>query len=415
MPPLKIHYESLIRKAIGTTEGREKLIRLACIVCEQESDDARRNRCAACGGALDAIYDMERADLPARPSSPNILHHYLPLLPLSERRHAHWLGEGNTPCFEVPDLAAHLGIGRLFLKDESVNPTLSTKDRIASVGLSRMAELGIREVVLSSTGNSSTAYARGAQLLPGFRLHVFVGRDFLHRLNYPDSDSVITHVVEGDFGKAGTMAQRFAADNGYFWEGGFFNFARREGLKTAYLEAFDAMPLQPDFVFQAVSSGMGLLGAYKGAIEYREIGRLSRLPALMAVQQQSCAPMAHAFAQGAETIVDEHIVRNPSGLAYAILRGNPTGTYPYIRDLCLSSGGRILAASEPLIHRAHGLLRDSAGLRSCFASATAFAGVIQAAQDGVLRDDSVVLVNLTGGDRPTLQTPVNLTRWEVAA
>jgi threonine synthase len=405
-----INYESLVRKTRGTAGGSEKLIKTACILCEAEIADPRLNRCPDCKGAVDTIYDLDQVELPAQRLTPNVLHHYFSLLPLHSKASAGWLGEGNTPCFEAPELAETLGIGRLYFKDESVNPTRSTKDRIASVGLSRFAELGIRELVLSSTGNSSTAYARGAQLRGGFSLNIFVGRDFVHRLNYPDHPAVTTHVVDGEFVAAGAIGQRYAKENHYFWEGGFFNLARREGLKLAYLEAFDAMPVQPDFVFQAVSSGMGLLGAYKGAIEYRELGRISRLPAFVAVQQETCAPMAHAFAEGAEAIAGHHIVRDPQGLAYAILRGDPTGSYPYIRDLCLQSGGRILAAAEKGIREAHALLAG-VGVRACFASATAFAGAVRAAREGVLGKDSVVLVNLTGTDRPAVQVPTKISTW----
>jgi threonine synthase len=182
-------------------------------------------------------------------------------------------------------------------------------------------------------------------------------------------------------------------------------------LKVAYLEAFDEMPVEPDVVFQAVSSGMGLLGAYKGALEYRELGRLSRVPAFTAVQQASCAPMAQAFGEGATGIAAHHIVREPRGLAYAILRGNPTGTYPYIRDLCRNSGGQILAVSDERIRRAQQVLADTVGVRVCFASSTALAGAVLAAETGHLPEDSVVLVNLTGADRPVAQVPTSATTW----
>jgi threonine synthase len=175
------------------------------------------------------------------------------------------------------------------------------------------------------------------------------------------------------------------------------------------------MPVEPDFVFQAISSGMGLLGGYKGALEYRELGRLERLPAFVAVQQDSCAPMAQAFAEGAEEIADRHIVRNPTGLAYAILRGNPTATYPYVRDLCLSSGGGILSAPEDGIRQARTMLAEVAEVHACYASATALAGVVRAVETGLVGKDSVVLVNLTGGDRSTALSPTEYTTWDGAA
>lgn len=406
------NYESLIRKVRGTSVGPEKTMRFFCLPCGREFDAPSFNRCSKCNGALDVIYDLDQVRLPAHREGPNPLQHFFDLLPIRHRGSLIWGGEGNTPCFEVPELAETIGVGRLYFKDESVNPTRSTKDRVASVALSRFRELGINEIVLSSTGNTSTAYARAAQLIPGFKLHVFVGRAFVNRLNYAEHPNVTTHVVDGEFVAAGKVAEQFAKDNGLFWEGGFFNPARREALKIAYLEAYDAMPDQPDFVFQAVSSGMGLLGAFKGAVEYRELGLLGKLPSFVAVQQESCAPMAHAFREGVEQIEPRHIVRDPQGLAYAILRGNPTGTYPYIRDLCLHSGGRILSAPEDLIHESRRALSETVSVNVCFASSTALAGVMQAVRDGAVGPDSVVLVNLTGGDRPVAQVPANPTVWQ---
>lgn len=408
-----MNYESLIRKTRGSAPDHGKHIRFFCLLCEREFAEPSFNRCTKCNGAVDAIYDLDQVVLPDIRQSPDPLQHYFPLLPLRDRRSLRWVGDGNTPCFEVPELAEAAGVGRLFFKDESANPTRSTKDRIASVGLSRFGELGVNEIVLSSTGNSSTAYARAAQMIPGVKLHVFVGRDFVNRLNYPEHPDVTTHVVDGEFVAAGKVGEQFAKDNGYFWEGGFFNLSRREGLKLAYLEAYDEMPVEPDFVFQAVSSGMGLLGAFKGALEYRELGRLSKVPSFMAVQQTSCAPMAHAFREGAEQIAPHHVVKNPQGLAYAILRGNPTGTYPYIRDLCLQSGGQILDVENDRIRRARNLLIDTVGVDVCFASSTALAGVIRAAETGCLSKDSAVLVNLTGANRPVVQVPVPTRTWAV--
>jgi threonine synthase len=399
------NYESLSRKVRGSAADGVKAIRYFCILCETEFAEPTFNKCTECGGAIDAIYDLDQVRIPAERQGPDPLQHYFSLLPVRERARLHWVGEGNTPCFQAPELAASFGIGGLWFKNEAANPTSSTKDRIASVCLSRFDELGIRELVMSSTGNSSTAYARGVSLVPGFTLHVFVGRDFVDRLNYADHPRVLTHVVDGEFVTAGRVGERFAQDNGCFWEGGFFNLGRREGLKLAYLEAYDEMPVEPDFVFQAVSSGMGLVGAFKGAVEYRELGRLSKLPSFMAVQQASCAPMAHAFGEGAEQIAARHVVHDPKGLAPAILRGDPTGTYPYIRDLCLTSGGRILSAGEERIRHARRVLAEHVGVNVCFASATALAGVWEAAEAGLLTKDSTVLVNLTGADRPAAHGP----------
>jgi len=122
-------------------------------------------------------------------------------------------------------------------------------------------------------------------------MHAFLGRDFADRVNFASEPRVVLHVVDGGYSDARQAAAAYAAEKGIHAEGGFFNYARREGIKTAYLEAFDSIPEQVDVVFQAISSGMGLLAAYKGSQEYLRLGRLSRLPRFVGVQEATCAPM----------------------------------------------------------------------------------------------------------------------------
>jgi threonine synthase len=367
------------------------------------------NRCPQCGGAIDAIYDLRQVSIR---NSPNPLLRYSGLLPVAREENLLWLGEGNTPCIHAKQLGAALGLKHLYLKDESANPSRSTKDRIGSVGLSYFKDLGVSEFVIASTGNSSTAYARAVQLVDGFRVHIFVGEDFLPRLNYPDHPSVSTYVVRDDFVNAGGAAKEFADSKKLFFEGGFFSLARREGLKLAYLEAFDAMPQPPEYVFQAVSSGMGLLGAYKGALEYRALGRLPVLPRFVAVQQRSCSPMASAFGEKSIAIRGHHIVRNPKGLAYAILRGDPSQSYPYIRYLTQRSGGQILSVDDAAIIEARRLALEAEGCSICYASATALAGLIHQARSGAIDPQAPILVNLTGADRPNSPVPGRVERFE---
>ncbi|PSK89432.1 threonine synthase [Murinocardiopsis flavida] len=402
---LALRYEALMDQA--ALAGPDAGFLLVCVLCGRSPERESANRCAECGGAVDAVHDLGRASIP---SDGEPLQRYFDLLPLKNRKSIIGLGEGNTPCRPATDLGRRVGLPRLVLKIEGDNPTRSTKDRIASLGLSRFAELGVKRFVMASTGNSSTAYARGVQAVAGMELALFCGYRFRHRLGYPDHPSVSTYLVEGDFVAAGQVSRRFAARTGAFAEGGFFNLARREGLKLAYLEAFDRMDPAPDAVFQAVSSGMGLLGGYKGALEYRRLGRLPRVPRFVAVQQDACAPMAHAYRERAAAIAPRHIVHEPRGPAEAILRGDPTATYPYIRDLCRESGGAITAVTEAEIRAARCLLAEDEGVNACNAGAAALAGAVRMRREGGLSADDTVLVNLTGADREDRSAP---TRYRV--
>ena len=367
------------------------------MLCGRKEPDLARNRCRHCDGALDAVYDLNQV---APRAAQNPLHRFGDLLPLRKPENAVWFGEGDTPCLHAETLGRRLGSDALFLKVEGDNPSRSTKDRMATVGLARMVELGVTETVVSSTGNSSTAYALAAQLLDEVDLHIFVGEAFVSRLAYPDHPRVRTWVVPGGFGAAEAASVRFARERGLPAEGGFFNPARRDGLKLAYLEAFTQMPVAARFVFQAVSSGMGLVGGHKGAHEFHALGLLPHVPSFVAVQQSSCAPMARAWAAGRDHIVEPDIVHEPTGPAEAILRGNPTASYPYVARLCRDSGGEIVSVTADEIHAMRRALLDDEGLSVCAASAASLAGAARLLRTGRIAGDEPVLVNLTGADRP---------------
>lgn len=174
-----------------TPSGRPVFL---CLECEKETDD-RTHRCPSCKGAIDVLYPLDRVSFGAMDSNPNPLRRYKDVLPIADEDHITWLGEGNTPCTNVPALARLLGVRSLYVKDETRNPTRSTKDRIASASLSRFKGLGVSEFVMASTGNSSMAYANSMSLVRGFKLHIFVGEQFAYRLNYADHPHIATHAV----------------------------------------------------------------------------------------------------------------------------------------------------------------------------------------------------------------------------
>jgi threonine synthase len=171
-------------------------------------------------------------------------------------------------------------------------------------------------------------------------------------------------------------------------------------LKLAFLEASEQVSQPIDWYVQAVSSAMGVYGAYKGAKELLKLNRLQRLPRLLCVQQETCAPMAHAYADGSETIRPEHLVARPTGIAEAILRGDPTNAYPHVRRIVMESGGGFLIVSEAEIREARRKIEDCENISPCFSASAAVAGVLKRARDDASLRNSVVVVNLSGGDRP---------------
>jgi threonine synthase len=348
---------------------------------------------------IEAYYDLERARLY---DSANPYVRYFDLLPLEEPANLLPVEHQVTPTVHAAALGRKLGLRWLYLKDETGFPTQTTKDRMAAVVLSLFRELGIREFATSSTGNSSTALAHYIRLYPGCTMYVFMGEDFVERLNFAPTEQVIVFGLRGGtFVEAFAEAAAFAGRRGIVSERGFFNPARRAGLKTAYLEAAEALSRPIDWYVQAVSSAMGVYGAYQGAMELRAMGRAASLPRLLCVQQETCCPMVRAFEAGSPVVRAQDVVREPHGIASAILRGDPRRVYPYVRQIVMESAGTFVAVSEQEMRDARRMVEDLEGISPCFDAAAAVAGLARLARAGAVAADSTVLVNLTGADRPS--------------
>ena len=345
---------------------------------------------------MEFAYDASMASV-RNGNSP--LERYFDLTPLRSLENIISVGEGNTPCVHARRLGEALQLERLFLKDETRNPTRSTKDRTAIAGLLFFIENGIEEFAAASTGNMATAYAFASQFVPDMRMHLFCGSGFRHRFGFEPSSRVSIHETSGDFVGAARAALRYAQLHSLPTDGGYFNIGRRAGLMTAYLEAFDEMTWAPDFVFQSVSSGIGLYSAYEGARAYVQMGRLSEMPRLVAVQEATCAPMVRAFGDGADRIDERHIVRNPEGIAHAILRGDPSATYPHLASIVRESGGTMVDVGANEILHMREVVYDTEGILTCNAAAATIAATRKMRLEGSLAEDDVVLVNVTGGER----------------
>jgi threonine synthase len=151
-------------------------------------------------------------------------------------------------------------------------------------------------------------------------------------------------------------------------------------------------------------------GVYKAAKEAVAIGIAEKVPSLLCAQQMSCRPMVHAWEEDSPTIEPHHIVKRPSGIAEAILRGNPTKAYPIIREIVIESGGTMLAVTEAEIREAQSYVLEDEGIRICPAAATAVAAIAKLAErDGGLADQKI-LVNLTGSVREGA-TPAPIDHW----
>jgi len=251
------------------------MMRFHCVACGEIAGDAYQAFCK-CGSMIDVEYDSARVRL-ADSANPYV--RFRDLLPLAATRDRLPSDARYSPAIHAKALGARFGLPKLYLKDETVLPTRSTKDRMAAVALGFLWERGVRSFCTSSTGNSSTSYASAIRAFPDMTLHLFTAEDFVERVQHADHPQVQHFGMrDASFVDAFNHAATYAAQHKLVSERGFFNLGRREGLKMAYFEATDQVPGGIDWYVQAVSSAMGVYGTYKGAKELKAIGHIERVP-----------------------------------------------------------------------------------------------------------------------------------------
>ena len=385
-------------------------LQISCCSCGKTFDGVFQPFCDQCGNITDVRYDLDQVQLR---DSDNPYLRFQDLLPVRDKSLLP-TDMTYTPVIHAQTLGKKLGMPNLYLKDETTLPSKTTKDRMAAVALPYLYECGVRTFCSSSTGNSSTAFSRAIPRFDGMNMFLFTASDFRNRVQFSNHPN-ITHYIMRDatFAEASNYSCTFAQLNGFVPERGFFNLARREGLKLSFLEATEQIPQPINWYVQAISSAMGVFGVYKGAGELQALSRIPSLPRLLCVQQDTCAPMVRAWNDDAETIEPEHIFETPTGIAEAILRGNPTRTYPHIRRIVKESDGNIVGVSEKEIREARTLVEELEGLSPCFAASTAVAGLIKEIRREQFPLNDTVLISLTGGERsPAPQTkPADNIRW----
>ncbi|WP_394842264.1 pyridoxal-phosphate dependent enzyme [Pendulispora brunnea] len=372
-----------------------------CMRCQKRFDSDRfRTRCDVCAGAMDVEYDLEKVEI--YPNESNPILRYRDLIPVMDPSNCVSVGAGNTPCVHARALGRLLGLPNLFLKDETKNPTGTVKDRPAEVVLSYLKERGTWHFTSSATGNSSTAFARACILNPPFQHSIFVGERWLDRLTFDANERVHVWVLEGkdvSTKEAIAFSRKWERENDVPAEGGFFNIGRREGLKLAYLEAVDQLSTSFDWYVQGVSTAMGAFGTYKGALQYRTLGRVDRIPKMGLVQESTCAPQVHAWREGSSTIQPHHILKNPDGIADALLKGDHSETYPYVHQMMMHTGGTFVSVTADEIRAARRAILEYEGISACCAASTTVAGIRKLVERGEMKPEERILVALTGSDR----------------
>jgi threonine synthase len=378
---------------------------LRCRECGREYPAEALHVCEFCFGPLEVDYDYEqversisRASVAAGPLS---IWRYHQLLPVPAEG-AVDLGAGFTPLVRADRLAAELGLGELWLKNDTVNPTGSFKDRVTSVALTKARDLGFKVAACASTGNLANAVAAHAARA-GMECFIFVPAD-LERAKIVTSSVYGATVVaiDGSYDDVNRLCAELTSEEPTW---AFANVNIRtyyaEGSKTLAFEVAEQLGWQaPDHVVVPVASGSQLTKIAKGFRELGTVGLLSEVPEvrISGAQAAGCSPVATAFAEGSDVV---RPVR-PHTIAKSLAIGNPADGW-YALDTVRSSGGALAAVSDDEVVDAIGLLARTEGIFAETAGGVTIATLAALAARGVVRRDERVVAFISGNGLKTVE------------
>jgi threonine synthase len=374
------------------------LVGLECSSCGRAHEaDRPQTTCAACGKVLFARYDLDgvRAALPRGGLAERepTLWRYHELLPVRDPANVATLGEGFTPLLAAPRLGEALGLGRLLIKEEGLNPTGSFKARGMAVAVSRARELGLNRLAAPSAGNAGAALAAYAARA-GLEAWVFMPAD-TPRVPLIETRVAGAHafLVDGLINDAGRLVR---ARDDWFDMSTLREPYRAEGKKTMGYELAEQLGWElPDAVLYPTGGGTGLVGMWKAFDEMERLGWIGAgRPRMYAVQAAGCAPIVRAFERGqssAELWAGARTIASGLRVPVAI------GDYLML-EAVRRSGGVALAVDDDEILRATDLVGAKEGLWLSPEGAATVAALGHLRADGLVRaEERVVLFNTGAG------------------
>ena len=375
------------------------LSHLECGYCARKQDaDRIWNLCPDCQKPLLARYDLEAAgrgfSREVLADRPETLWRYAEMLPVRDVQHRLCLGEGFTPLVHAERLAPEVGLPRLYLKDEGLNPTGSFKARGLGMAVSRAKELGIRAVSIPSAGNAAGAMAAYAALA-GLEAHVFmptdVPRPFISECKALGAS---VNLVEGLITDCGRVAAEGVREHGRFDLSTLKEPYRIEGKKTMGYEVAEQMNWRlPDVIIYPTGGGTGLIGMWKAFAEMEALGWIgAERPRMVSVQSETCAPITRAFAAGDEFATPWE---NAATIADGLRVPAAVGDFLILRAL-RESGGTAISVSDEAMLAAANLIGRCQGIFPAPEGGAVLAAAQRLLAEGWIDPQESVVLFITG-------------------
>jgi threonine synthase len=362
-------------------------------------DPKLEHHLCSCGAPLLARYDLDAARSWRRESLASrepTMWRYRELMPLFEGESPITLGEGWTPLIHARRLGATLGMSRLYVKDESLNPTNSFKARGLSAAVTRAFYLGAKTLSVPSAGNAANAVAAYAAAA-GLEAKVFMPKDvkvpFIRECELYGAEVTL---VDGLITDAGRIAAEKGKPLGWYDMSTLKEPYRIEGKKTMAYEIAEQLGWSlPDWIIYPTGGGTGMVGMWKAFDEMERIGWLERgkRPKMVSVQAEHCAPIVKAFEQGAER---SEMWQGARTVADGLRVPKAVGDFLVLRAV-RESGGTAVAVSDEAMVAGMLELGKREGISAAPEGGAALQALKQLLETGLATpDQSVVLFN-TGG------------------
>jgi threonine synthase len=378
---------------------------LRCRECGRTFPAEALHVCDFCFGPLEVVYDYEaiaaavsRDRIAAGPRS---IWRYRDLLPVHDEAPVD-LGAGFTPLVRAERLAAELGLGELWIKDDTANPTGSFKDRVVSVALTKARQLGFKVAACASTGNLANSVAAHAARA-GMASVVLIPHDLeAAKVTMTAVYGGTVVAVQGTYDDVNRLCAELASEHPSW---AFVNVNVRtyyaEGSKTLAFEVAEQLGWRaPDHVVVPVASGSQLTKVAKGFAELGKVGLLDEGPTvrISGAQAAGCSPVATAFAEGANAVRPV----KPSTIAKSLSIGNPADGW-YALQAIRESGGSCEAVTDDEIIEGIRLLARTEGLFAETAGGVTVATLAKLAACGAVRPDERVVALVTGHGLKTVE------------
>ena len=385
-----------------------KMKALVCRECGKGYPTKAIHVCEMCFGPLEVKYDYaaikKTVSRKKIADGPHSMWRYLDLLPVEA---TNFVGPhaGFTPLVRARNLGAYLGLKELYIKNDTVNhPTLSFKDRVVAVALTRARELGFETVACASTGNlanSVSAHAASANL----HCYVFIPGDLeaakvLGNLIY--KPNVVE--VDGNYDDVNRLCSEIAGEHGW----AFVNINIRpyyaEGSKTLAFETVEQLGWKaPDQVVIPMASGSLLTKIWKGLHEMKTLGLIDRVSTrINGAQAEGCSPIATAFKAGRDFFKPV----KPKTIAKSLAIGNHADGYYALKATAESKGSMDMVTDEEVVEGIK-LLAQTEGIFAETAGGVTIGVLRKLVKQGTIKKDEVTVAYVTGNGLKTQEAVID--------